>query len=78
MFPQAGVALGMCAVAAASLPGEGALIRNITLFAVLVYEIVGPLMTKMSLIAAGDIKPMSDEVKNRRQTKLEEAKTMVK
>ena len=74
LFPQAGVALGMCAIAAASLPGEGALIRNITLFAVLIYEIFGPLMTKMALIAAGDIKPMSEEVKNRRQTKLEEAK----
>jgi len=74
LFPQAGVALGMCAIAAASLPGEGDLIRNITLFAVLVYEIVGPMMTKMALTAAGDIKPMSEEVKQRRQTKLEEAK----
>ena len=73
MFPQAGVALGMCAIAAAELPGQGALIRNITLFAVLIYELVGPLMTKEALKAAGDIKPMSDEVKMRRQTKLENA-----
>ncbi len=73
LFPQAGVALGMCTTAMA-LGEQGNLIRNITLFAVLVYEIFGPLLTKQALTAAGDIKPMSDEVKNRRQTKLEEAK----
>ncbi len=73
LFPQAGVALGMCTTAM-QLGTEGNLIRNITLFAVLVYEIVGPLLTKMALTAAGDIKPMSEEVKNRRQTKLEQAK----
>ena len=75
LLPQAGVALGMCAIAAASpeMGAQGALIRNITLFAVLIYELVGPLFTKMALTAAGDIKPMSDEVKMRRQTKLEAA-----
>ena len=75
LFPQAGVALGMCTTAMA-LGEQGNLIRNITLFAVLVYEIFGPLLTKQALTAAGDIKPMSEEVKNRRQTKLEEAKKM--
>ena len=74
LLPQAGVALGMCTIAAAELPGEGALIRNITLFAVLIYELFGPLFTRMALQAAGDIQPMSDEVKMRRQTKLDAAK----
>ena len=75
LFPQAGVALGMCAIASAELGnGEGALIRNITLFAVLIYELFGPILTREALKAAGDIKPMSDEVKNRRQTKLENVK----
>ena len=73
LFPQAGVALGMCATAM-QLGTEGNLIRNITLFAVLIYELFGPLFTKMALTAAGDIKPMSDEVKHRRKTKLENAK----
>ena len=73
LFPQAGVALGMCATAAV-LGEQGVLIRNITLFAVLIYELFGPMFTKMALTAAGDIKPMSDEVKNRRQKKLEDAK----
>ncbi len=69
LLPQAGVALGMCTTAM-SLGEAGSLIRNITLFAVLIYELFGPLFTKMALTAAGDIKPMSDEVKKRRETKL--------
>jgi len=73
LLPQAGVALGMCSIAAAALPNEGSMIRNITLFAVLIYELFGPLFTKMALTAAGEITPMSDEVKNRRQRKLEAA-----
>ena len=76
LFPQAGVALGMCAIVAASaeMGAEGALVRNITLFAVLIYELVGPILTRQALTLAGDIKPMPDHVKNRRETKLEEAK----
>jgi len=74
LLPQAGVALGMCTTAMA-LGEEGSLIRNITLFAVLIYEVVGPALTKASLTAAGDIQPMSEDVKNRRQHKLAEAKT---
>ncbi len=73
LLPQAGVALGMCATAM-QLGEQGHLIRNITLFAVLIYELVGPLFTRMSLTAAGEIKPIPDEVKQRRQTKLEAAK----
>ncbi len=73
LLPQAGVALGMCTTAM-QLGEQGYLISNITLFAVLIYELFGPLMTKMALTAAGDIHPMPEEVKNRRQTKLEEVK----
>ena len=74
LFPQAGVALGMCTIAANGLAdGEGVLIRNITLFAVLIYEMFGPVMTRMALTAAGDIKPIPHEVKMRRHTKLKEA-----
>ena len=74
LFPQAGVALGMCATAM-QLGEEGRLIRNITLFAVLVYELFGPILTREALKAAGEIKPMSDEVKNRREKKLKDAET---
>ena len=54
LLPQAGVALGM-AIKAIELGPEGAIVRNITLFAVLVYEIVGPFLTKVALTKAGDI-----------------------
>ena len=54
LLPQAGVALGM-AIKAGELGAEGDIVRNITLFAVLVYEIVGPYLTKIALTKAGDI-----------------------
>ena len=73
LLPQAGVALGMCTTAM-QLGEQGYLIRNITLFAVLIYELFGPLMTKKALTAAGDIKPMPEHVKNRRILKMEELK----
>lgn len=69
LFPQAGVALGMC-VTASALPGDGPMIRNIVLFAVLVYELVGPVMTKWALTKAGDIQPKSEEILTRRERKL--------
>lgn len=55
LLPQAGVALGM-AISAMELGSDGAIVRNITLFAVLVYEVVGPFLTKIALTKAGDIK----------------------
>ncbi len=56
LFPQAGVALGM-AIKAEELGEVGVIIANITLFAVLIYEIVGPALTKISLLKAGEIDP---------------------
>lgn len=53
LLPQAGVALGM-AITAASL-SDGAMVRNVVLFSVLVYEMVGPTLTKKALTAAGEI-----------------------
>ena len=57
LLPQAGVALGMSVTVAAQFGQEGALIRNIVLFSVLIYELVGPLLTKSALTAAGEIRP---------------------
>ena len=53
LLPQAGVALGM-ALTAQQL-ADGAVVRNVVLFSVLVYELVGPALTKRSLVAAGEI-----------------------
>ena len=73
LLPQAGVALGMCATAYRVLGGaEGTLIRNIVLFSVLIYELVGPSLTKMALTKAGDIQAKSAEMLSRRQRRLQE------
>ncbi len=59
LLPQAGVALGMSAQVGAStaMGGAGPMVRNIVLFGVLIYELVGPSLTKWALTKAGDIQP---------------------
>jgi Kef-type K+ transport system membrane component KefB len=61
LLPQAGVALGMASMAKSDpvLSGTnvGMIVQSITLFAVLIYEIFGPYLTKIALTQAGDIKP---------------------
>lgn len=59
LFPQAGVALGMANIVSTSKEFESTLtasiVLNIILFSVLIYEIVGPFLTKISLEKAGEI-----------------------
>lgn len=78
LLPQAGVALGM-AVTAQELGGEvGSLVRNITLFAVLIYELIGPLLTKISLMKAGEITPENAKPKLQTVKKAQEAAVAAK
>ncbi len=56
LLPQAGVALGM-AIKAQAIPVVGVIVANITLFSVLIYELVGPFFTKQALLKAGEINP---------------------
>ena len=64
LLPQAGVSLGM-SLTAMSLGAPGQIIRNVALFAVLMYELIGPLMTRIALQKAGEIsaRPMSEREK---------------
>jgi len=64
LLPQAGVSLGM-SLTAMSLGAPGVIIRNVALFAVLVYELAGPLMTRIALERAGEItaKPIPPRAK---------------
>ncbi len=55
LFPQAGVALGMALKAGALSGGIGVIVANLTLFSVLIYELIGPLLTKNALAKAGEI-----------------------
>ena len=78
LLPQAGVALGMCATAYRLLGGaEGTLIRNIVLFSVLIYELIGPSLTKAALTKAGDIQAQPKEIKERRKKRLEQVNKKV-
>ena len=65
LFPQAGVALGMVVSAQALGEEMGGMVRNIILFSVLVYELFGPLMTKMALQKAGEISLGASDAQNR-------------
>ncbi len=67
LLPQAGVALGM-SVTAMELGEVGQLIRNIVLFSVLVYELIGPMLTKIALTKAGDIQPKDPEKSRKNRT----------
>lgn len=55
LLPQAGVAIGMAQVALTALPDYGAKIQAVVLSATLIYELIGPVLTKMALSAAGEI-----------------------
>lgn len=55
LFPQAGVALGLSLIAENEFGAQGQIIRNITLFGIFIYELVGPSLTKWAMVRSGDI-----------------------
>ncbi|MGN1066381.1 MAG: cation:proton antiporter [Candidatus Fimimonas sp.] len=62
LFPQAGVAIGMATMCKnefvkVGMPDIGAKIVTITMCSVLIYELVGPVLTKWALTKAGEIDP---------------------
>ena len=65
LLPQAGVALGMCNQAAVLGGIEASVIRNVTLFGVLIYELFGPILTRNALIAAGEVTAKPKEKRDR-------------
>ncbi|MBE6980951.1 MAG: cation:proton antiporter [Ruminococcaceae bacterium] len=71
LLPQAGVALGMAMTATAL--GDGSMVRNVVLFGVMIYELVGPALTRRSLLLAGEIRP---EGKTSARTPNKPAKTV--
>lgn len=54
LVPQAGVAIGLTMVVQEALPASGASIRAIILAATVIYELVGPLCTKIAIFKAGE------------------------
>ena len=57
LVPQAGVAIGLSLIATTAVPEYGATIRAIVLCATLIYEILGPALSKLSLKKSGEISP---------------------
>lgn len=61
LFPQAGVALGMAATVGSQMGAEGQLIRDVILSSVLIYEIIGPSLTKWALTQAHEIHAVGED-----------------
>jgi Kef-type K+ transport system membrane component KefB len=57
LIPQAGVAIGLSLLATQVVPEYGSQIRAVVLCGTLIYELIGPAITKISLTKAGEIKP---------------------
>jgi Kef-type K+ transport system membrane component KefB len=55
LIPQAGVAIGLTFVAQSVVPEYAATIRAVVLCATLIYELIGPVVAKMTLVQAGEI-----------------------
>lgn len=65
LIPQAGVAIGIAQLVVKELPEYGASIQAVILCATLIYELVGPIITKYSLIKAGEIEVEPKHRKNK-------------
>ena len=57
LLPQAGVAIGMATLVASRFPTLGQQVNTIVLAGVLVFELIGPIVTKIALTRAGEIAP---------------------
>lgn len=55
LIPQAGVAIGLSLIASQAVPAYGQTIRAVVLCATMIYELVGPAVTKLGLLKAGEI-----------------------
>lgn len=55
LLPQAGVAIGLSLAATTVVPEYGETIRAVILCGTLIYELIGPAVTKLSLTRAGEI-----------------------
>ena len=54
LMPQAGVALGMTLVAIEKRPDLGNIILPVVIASTIVFEVIGPIFTRMGLVRAGD------------------------
>jgi Kef-type K+ transport system membrane component KefB len=57
LMPQAGVALGMALVATERCPTVGEIVLTVVIAATVVFELIGPVMTRIALVRAGEVRP---------------------
>ena len=55
LVPQAGVAIGLATTAMSVVPDHGKMIQTVVLCATVIYELIGPVITKLALKKAGEI-----------------------
>ena len=55
LLPQAGVAIGMAQLVSTRFPTLGQQVNTIVLAGVLIFELIGPIITKLALTKAGEI-----------------------
>jgi Kef-type K+ transport system membrane component KefB len=58
LMPQAGVALGMALVATQCCPDLGRVILSVVIAATVLFEVIGPVLTRIALNRAGEIHPV--------------------
>ena len=59
LLPQAGVALGLALIVAEKYPEFGSRVLSIIVATTIIYEILGPVITRLALHHAGEI-PQTD------------------
>jgi len=60
MLPQAGVALGMALVAAQRLPALGEIVLPVIIGATVIFEVIGPVLTRAALHRVGERATITD------------------
>lgn len=66
LLPQAGVAIGLSIAAQSILPEYSSAIRTIVLSATFIYELIGPVLTKIALAKAKEIKTTDYKIKKQK------------
>lgn len=74
LIPQAGVAIGMARMSATALPEFSAVINAVVLSGTLIYELTGPVITKIALTKAGEIQPAAGKAKKTKPVRPASAK----
>jgi Kef-type K+ transport system membrane component KefB len=71
LLSQAGAAIALTAIAAERYPELGEHLQDIILGTVVVFEIIGPIMIRQSVIRAGEV-PLESAIRHRETTALDE------